>query len=156
MPPPLSSGILLFRHTNGETEVLLIHPGGPYWARKDARAWMIPKGGVDRGETPETAAAREFEEETGAPLAAEPFALCRVRQSGGKIVEVFAAEGDFDTARLSSTEFEMEWPPRSGQLKRYPEADRAQWMTLAEARRMMLESQLPMLDALEARLQSMR
>ncbi len=156
MPPPLSSGILLFRRRNGETEVLLIHPGGPYWARKDAGAWMIPKGGVDVGEAPRDAATREFEEETGARLPAEPFALCRVRQSGGKIVEVFAAEGDFDTARLSSIEFEMEWPPRSGQLRRYPEADRARWMTLAEARRMMLESQLPMLDALEARLQSMR
>ena len=156
MPPPLSAGILLYRRHSGETEVLLIHPGGPYWASKDTGAWMIPKGGVDQNESTQDAAAREFEEETGAPLPADPFALCRVRQSGGKIVEVFAAEGDFDPARLSSTDFEMEWPPRSGRLRRFPEADKARWMTFAEARRMMLESQRPMLDALEARLKSMR
>jgi predicted NUDIX family NTP pyrophosphohydrolase len=156
VPPPLSAGVLLYRQHSGETEVLLIHPGGPYWSKRDDGAWMIPKGGVDEGETPETAAAREFEEETGAALPAEPFALCRVKQSGGKLVEVFAADGDFDPATLSSTEFEMEWPPRSGQLRRFPEADRARWMTLAEARRMMLPSQLPALDALEAKLKAMR
>lgn len=156
MPPPLSAGILLYRQRSGETEVLLIHPGGPYWTNKDGGAWMIPKGGVDEGETPQSAAAREFEEETGASLAAAPFPLCRVKQSGGKIVEVFAAEGAFDPEHLSSNDFEMEWPPRSGQLRRFPEADRARWMTLTEARRMMLESQRPMLDALEAKLQSMR
>ena len=143
MPPPLSAGILLYRRGAGETEVLLIHPGGPYWTNKDAGAWMIPKGGVDDGESAQDAAAREFAEETGFPLAA-------------KLVEVFAAEGDFDTDNLSSADFEMEWPPRSGALRRFPEADKARWMTLAEARRMMLESQLPMLDALEAKLQSMR
>lgn len=156
MPPPRSAGILLYRRLAGETEVLLIHPGGPYWSSKDVGAWMIPKGGVDEGEAAQDAAAREFEEETGAPLVAEPTPLCRVKQSGGKIVEVFAAEADFDPATLKSTEFEMEWPPRSGQLRRFPEADRARWMTLAEARRMMLESQRPMLDALEAKLQSKR
>ena len=156
MPPPLSAGILLYRNSSGDTEVLLIHPGGPYWANKDGGAWMIPKGGIDEGETPQSAAVREFAEETGASLAAEPFPLCRVKQSGGKIVEVFAAEGDFDPEHLSSNDFEMEWPPRSGQLRRFPEADRARWMTLTEARRMMLESQRPMLDALEAKLQSMR
>jgi predicted NUDIX family NTP pyrophosphohydrolase len=152
VPPPLSSGILLFRRRDGETQVLLIHPGGPYWARKDEGAWMIPKGGVDEGEHPQDAAIREYEEELGAPLRSTPFPLCRVKQSGGKIVEVFAAEGDFDPARLKSIDFEMEWPPRSGELRRFPEADRARWMTLAQARRMMLPSQLPMLDALETRL----
>lgn len=156
MPPPLSAGILLYRNSSGDTEVLLIHPGGPYWANKDGGAWMIPKGGIDEGETPQSAAVREFAEETGAQLTAEPFPLCRIKQSGGKIVEVFAAEGDFDPEHLSSNDFEMEWPPRSGQLRRFPEADRARWMTLTEARRMMLESQRPMLDALEAKLQSMR
>lgn len=155
MPPPLSSGILLFRRRDGDTEVLLIHPGGPYWARKDVGAWMIPKGGVDEGERAEDAAVREFEEELGAPLASAPFRLCRVRQSGGKIVEVFAAEGDFDPRRLKSTDFEMEWPRGSGELRRFPEADQARWMTLAEARRMMLPSQLPMLDALESSLKDM-
>lgn len=156
MPPPLSAGILLYRRGAGETEVLLIHPGGPYWAKKDVGAWMIPKGGVGDGEAPRDAAAREFEEETGARLSTEPFPLCRVKQAGGKVVEVFAAESDFDVAGLSSTEFEMEWPPRSGQLRRFPEADRARWMTLGDARRMMLPSQLPMLGALEQKLQSMR
>ena len=152
MPPPLSAGILLYRKRSGETEVLLIHPGGPFWTKKQAGAWMIPKGGIDGGEKPADAALREFEEELGAPPPAAAFPLCRVKQSGGKVVEVFAAEGDFDPATLRSTDFEMEWPPRSGRMERYPEADDARWMTLAEARRMMLPSQLPMLDALETRL----
>ena len=152
MPPPLSAGILLFRAAAGETEVLLVHPGGPYWANKDAGAWMIPKGGVDDGESAADAAVREFREELGTPLAQMPFQLCRIRQSGGKIVEVFAAEGDFDVASLSSMHFEMEWPPRSGTTQRFPECDRARWMTLEEARQMMLPSQLPILDALERKL----
>jgi predicted NUDIX family NTP pyrophosphohydrolase len=156
VPPPLSSGILLFRLTGREPEVLLIHPGGPYWSRKDAGAWMIPKGGVDPGETAAGAALREFEEELGVPLEAAPFRLCTVRQSGGKIVEVFAAEGDFDPSELRSMEFEMEWPRRSGRLERFPECDSARWMTLGEARRMMLPSQLPILDALEGKLNSPR
>ena len=152
MPPPLSAGILLFRKRDENTEVLLIHPGGPYWAKKQAGAWMIPKGGVDPGETAADAAIREYEEELGWPLTTDPLPLCRVKQSGGKIVDVFAAEGDFDPSTLSSTEFEMEWPPRSGEMQRFPEADKARWMTLAQARRMMLPSQLPLLDALETRL----
>ena len=114
---------------------------------------MIPKGGVVEGETPQQAALREYEEELGSPLEADVVPLCRVKQSGGKLVDVFAAEGDFDTSLLKSTEFEMEWPPRSGQLRRYPEAEEARWMTLDQARRMMLPSQLPMLDALEQKLQ---
>jgi predicted NUDIX family NTP pyrophosphohydrolase len=152
VPAPLSAGILLFRRHSGETEVLLIHPGGPFWTKKQAGAWMIPKGGIDPGEEAADAALREFEEELGSPPPAQPFPLCRVKQSGGKIVEVFAAEGNFDPRNLNSTEFEMEWPPRSGRMKRYPEADDARWMTLAEARRMMLPSQIPILDALDARL----
>ncbi|HEU5482040.1 MAG TPA: NUDIX domain-containing protein [Sphingomicrobium sp.] len=156
MPPPLSAGILLFRRRGEATEVLLVHPGGPYWAKKDAGAWMIPKGGVDSGESAADAALREFEEEVGARPDAIPFPLCRIRQSGGKVVEVFAAEGDFDTASLNSMEFEMEWPPRSGALRRFPECDQARWMGLDEARRLMLPSQLPILDALEERLQSIR
>lgn len=153
MPQPLSAGVLLYRCSGaGEIEVLLIHPGGPYWARKDAGAWMIPKGGIAPGESHLQAALREYEEELGSPLASTPFRLCTVRQAGGKVVDVFAAEGDFDPDGLQSAQFEMEWPPRSGRLQRYPECDRARWMTLAEARRMMLPSQLPMLDALEDRL----
>ena len=156
MPPPLSAGILLFRQRSGETEVLLIRPGGPFWANRHDGSWMIPKGGIDDGESAEAAAIREYAEELGAPIESTPHRLCRIRQSGGKIVEVFAAEGDFDPASLNSAEFEMEWPRRSGKMQRFPEAEEARWMTLAEARRMMLASQLPILDALEAKLQSTR
>jgi predicted NUDIX family NTP pyrophosphohydrolase len=154
VPPPLSAGILLFRGRGGGTEVLLIHPGGPFWRNRKAGAWMIPKGGVDEGESAADAAIREFEEEIGIPVTRTPFRLCRIRQSGGKLVEVFATEGDFDPARLSSLEFEMEWPPKSGEIQRFPEADEARWMDLATARAMMLPSQLPILDALEERLSS--
>ncbi len=156
VPPPHSAGILLFRERDGEIEVLLIHPGGPYWSNRHVGAWMIPKGGVGEGERPEDAALREFEEELGSPLESSPLPLCRVRQSGGKIVEAFAAEGDFDPASLRSTDFEMEWPRRSGEMQRFPEADEARWMTLGQARRMMLPSQLPLIDALESKLRSMR
>ena len=152
MPPPLSAGILLFRERERRTEVLLIKPGGPFWRKKDVGAWMIPKGAVEAGETPADAALREFEEETGTALGSVPFPLRRIRQSGGKHVEAFAAEGDLDVAAVKSNEFEVEWPPKSGQLQRHPEVAEARWMTLAEARAMMLPSQLPLLDALEEKL----
>ena len=137
---------------NSEIEVLLIKPGGPFWRNKDAGAWMIPKGAVERGETAAEAALREFEEETGSRRTGVPFPLARVRQSGGKSVEAFALEGDLDAASFKSIDFEMEWPPRSGRLQRFPEAEEARWMSLAEARKLMLPSQLPLLDALEAKL----
>lgn len=152
MLAPRSAGILLFRNGGDETQVLLVHPGGPFWRSKDAGTWMIPKGAIEPGESAADAAIREFEEELGAPLAVIPFPLCTVRQKGGKIVEAFAAEGDFDPAALTSMEFEMEWPPRSGQAARFPEVDAARWMGLNEARAMVLPSQLPMLDALEEKL----
>ena len=152
MPPPLSAGILLFRSRNRTTEVLLIRPGGPFWRNKDKGAWMIPKGMVEPGEAAAEAAMREFEEETGVRLEAVPFPLAKVRQSGGKIVEAFAVEGDLDPATIRSVDFEMEWPPKSGRRQSFPEAEEARWMTFAEAREMMLPSQLPLLDALEAKL----
>jgi len=152
MPPPLSAGILLFRLQRGETEVLLIKPGGPYWRNKDAGAWMIPKGLVEPGEAPAEAALREFAEETGVSLTTAPFPLATVRQAGGKIVEAFAVEGDLDPANVRSNEFEVEWPPRSGLTGRFPEVAEAKWMTLGEARGRMLPSQLPLLDALEAKM----
>jgi predicted NUDIX family NTP pyrophosphohydrolase len=149
MPPPLSAGILLFRQRAGETQVLLIKPGGPYWRSRDAGAWMIPKGAIEPGETPIEAALREFAEETGSILTSVPFPLASVRQAGGKTVMAFAVEGDLDASAVRSNEFEVEWPPRSGRLERFPEVAEARWMPLAEARDMMLPSQLPLLDALE-------
>ena len=152
MPPPLSAGVLLFRQQDGGTEVLLIKPGGPYWTKRDAGAWMIPKGMVERGEAPAEAALREFAEETGTVLTAVPFPLATVRQAGGKHVQAFAVEGDLNPAKVRSNDFEMEWPPRSGRIERFPEVVEARWMSLAEARAMMLPSQMPLLDALETRL----
>lgn len=132
--------------------MLLVHPGGPFWRSKDAGTWMIPKGGIGPGESAAEAAIREFQEELGSVLETVPFPLCTVKQAGGKIVDVFAAEGDFDPAMLDSMEFELEWPRGSGRFRRYPEVDEARWMTMEEGRRMMLPSQLPILDALEAKL----
>jgi predicted NUDIX family NTP pyrophosphohydrolase len=152
MPPPLSAGILLFRQRQGATEVLLIRPGGPFWRNKDAGAWMIPKGKVEAAEVPAEAALREFAEETGTRLTSVPIPLAVIRQSGGKIVEAFTLEGDLDPTAVHSNEFEMEWPPRSGRREHFPEVAEARWMPLAEARAMMLASQLPLLDALEAKL----
>lgn len=152
MPSPRSAGILLFRQRGGAIEVLLIKPGGPFWRNKDAGAWMIPKGEIEPGETAAEAALREFAEETGVQIESVPFPLATVRQSGGKIVEAFAVEGDLDPHVIRSIEFEMEWPPRSGRIQRFPEAHEARWMTPAQARVMMLPSQLPLLDALEAKL----
>ena len=152
MPPPLSAGILLYRRRSDELEVLLVKHGGPFWRNKDVGAWMIPKGAVEPGEMPAEAALREFEEETGTRLTSAPFPLKKIRQSGGKTVEAFALEGDLDPAAVTSNEFELEWPPRSGRLERFPECEQARWMTIAEARTMMLPSQIPLLDALEQRL----
>jgi predicted NUDIX family NTP pyrophosphohydrolase len=152
MPPPRSAGVLLFRQRDGGAEVLLIKPGGPFWRNKDVGAWMIPKGMVERGEAPAEAALREFEEETGTRLSAVPFPLASVRQAGGKIVEAFAVEGDLDPTAIRSIDFEIEWPPRSGRRERFPEAAEARWLSLSDARSLMLPSQLPLLDALEKKL----
>jgi predicted NUDIX family NTP pyrophosphohydrolase len=152
MTPPPSAGILLFRQRAGQTEVLLVKPGGPFWRNRDAGAWMIPKGMIEPGEAPAEAALREFEEETGTRLSAVPFPLATVRQAGGKMVEAFAVEGDLDPAVITSIEFELEWPPKSGRRQQFPEVEQARWMNLAEARDYMLPSQLPLLDALEEKL----
>jgi predicted NUDIX family NTP pyrophosphohydrolase len=154
MPPPLSAGVLLFRQRDGQTEVLLIKPGGPFWRNKDVGAWMIPKGRVEPGEVPADAALREFEEETGTRLTSVPFPLARVRQAGGKWVEAFALEGDLDPNAIVSNDFEIEWPPRSGRFELFPEAELARWMTFEQAREMMLPSQLPLIDALEEKLRA--
>ena len=147
-----SAGILLFLVRDAMIQVLLIKPGGPFWKNRDAGVWMIPKGAVEADETAVETALREFQEETGTALSAVPFPLATIRQSGGKVIEAFAVEGDLDTTSVRSNEFEVEWPPRSGKFERFPEVAEARWMALEEARTMMLPSQLPLLDALEQKL----
>ena len=150
--PSVSAGVILYKRDGEDLSVLLILPGGPYWRNKDVGAWMIPKGGIEPGETAWEAALREFEEELGTRLTGALRPLCRIRQAGGKWVEAFALEGDLDAGRIVSNSFEIEWPPRSGQMQSYPEVDRAAWFTLAEAYARILPSQRPILDALEAEL----
>ena len=145
-----SAGILLHRERDGGTEVLLVHPGGPYWARKDAGAWSIPKGECDEGEDPRQRALREFEEELGVapPLAAELRDLGSVRLRSGKHVTAWAAPGDLDAAAIRSNTFTLEWPPRSGVLREFPEVDRAGWFGLEEAREKLNPAQAAFLDVL--------
>jgi predicted NUDIX family NTP pyrophosphohydrolase len=129
--------------------VLLVHPGGPFWAKRDEGAWSIPKGEIEPGEQAIDVARREFQEELGAPPPeSELTALGSIRQAGGKVVHAWTAAGDFDVAQLKSVDFTMEWPPRSGRMQEFPEVDRAAWFALDEARRMILSSQLPLLDRL--------
>jgi len=144
-----SAGVLLHRRTPA-LEVLLVHPGGPYWQRKDRGAWQIPKGEIEPGEDPETAARRETEEELGVALSGALRPLGDVRQAGGKWVTAFTLEQDLDPAAIRSNIFEIEWPPRSGTLQSFPEVSAARWLAVEEARRIMLPSQCPFLDRLVA------
>ena len=146
--PQRSAGILLFRRRRGAIEVLLAHPGGPFWAKKDEGAWSIPKGVYEPGEDGLSAARREFAEETGAQTEGEAVALGAFRQSSAKTVDVWAIEGEFDPAHLRSNTFTLEWPPRSGRRREVPEIDRVQWFALDEASRKMLKGQRPILQAL--------
>jgi predicted NUDIX family NTP pyrophosphohydrolase len=139
--PKRSAGILMYRRRGAEPEVLLVHPGGPFWKNKDLGAWSIPKGEYSESEDPLAAAKREFEEETGLTPQGECFPLGELVQGGRKIVTAFAFEGDFDPATLRSNTFELEWPPRSGRKAAFPEVDRAQWFTPADARRKILKGQ---------------
>ncbi len=147
--PKRSAGLLLFREVAGRLEVLLVHPGGPFWARKDEGAWSIPKGEFEAGEEPLAAARREFAEETGAeaPLG-EALGLGAVPQPSGKIIQAWAVRGEFDPSGLKSNTFSIEWPPRSGRHAEFPEVDRAAWFGLEEARRSIQPGQAPLLDAL--------
>jgi predicted NUDIX family NTP pyrophosphohydrolase len=146
--PKRSAGLLLYRLTGGEVEVFLVHPGGPYWAKKNEGAWSIPKGEIDEGEDPLAAARREFKEETGVWPEGEAIPLGTVRQPGGKLVTAFAVEGDLDADTIRSNTFTREWPPRSGRMRAFPEVDRAGWFGKEEAERKILKGQRAILDAL--------
>jgi predicted NUDIX family NTP pyrophosphohydrolase len=147
-----SAGILLYRRREGAVEVLLVHPGGPFWARKDLGAWSIPKGEVDEGEDPRACALREFAEETGTRLPDGALhELGSARLKSGKLVQAFAVEGDLDPATVSSNTFELEWPPRSGRMRSFPEIDRAGWFDLPTARAKLNPAQVAFVDRLEER-----
>ncbi len=160
MAPRQSAGILLFRRAaGGEAEVLLAHPGGPFFARRDDGYWSIPKGEPDAGEEDLLAVARrEFAEEVGhpAPEAATAIELGTIVQKGGKVVHAWALEGDLDPATASSNRFELEWPPRSGRREQFPEIDRVAWFSPAQARRKVKQAQIPLIDRLLEALASAR
>ncbi|CCD89731.1 conserved hypothetical protein; putative NUDIX family protein [Bradyrhizobium sp. ORS 285] len=146
--PARSAGVLAFRRRGGTLEVLLVHPGGPFWRNKDAGAWSIPKGEFGTGESAEAVARREFAEELGTVLIAPLIPLGEIKQRGGKVVEAFAAETDLDADAIVSNTFELEWPPRSGRIQRFPEVDRAAWFDLTEARARINSAQAALLDRL--------
>lgn len=148
--PKTAAGLLLYRRRPPGLEVLLAHPGGPFWVRRDLGAWSIPKGEIGPGEEPVAAARREFREEIGLDVSGPVVSLGQIRQPGGKLVQIWAAEGDFDPARLESNTFDMEWPRGSGRMQTFPEVDRAGWFELAEARRRILPGQAAFFDALVA------
>ena len=143
-----SAGLLLFREGTAGLEVLLVHPGGPFWAKKDDGAWSIPKGEFGDDEEPLTAAKREFEEEMGVAAAGEFIPLEPLKQPGGKLVFAWALQADFDTSRLKSNMFSMEWPPKSGRQQEFPEVDRAGWFPMETARMKILKGQAGLLDQL--------
>ncbi|MGH2868480.1 MAG: NUDIX domain-containing protein [Solirubrobacteraceae bacterium] len=150
---PCSAGILLYRRSAGVLEVLLVHPGGPFWAKRDAGVWSIPKGEYDADEEPLRAARREFEEELGSPPPSdEPSDLGEIRQKSGKRVRAWALAGDLDADAIESNLFTIEWPPRSGRQHEFPEVDRAQWFGLIEARTKINPAQEALLDRLETEL----
>lgn len=153
-PPKRSAGLLMYRRALGIVEVFLVHPGGPYWSKKNEGSWTIPKGEYETGEEPLGAAVREFQEETGFK-ASEPFiALGSVQQKSGKIVVAWAFEGDCEPADLVSNTCEIEWPPRSGKKLAIPEVDRGDWFSLDRARKVIRNEQTPLLDALTQQLAS--
>jgi len=146
-----SAGLLLYRFGEEGLEVLLAHPGGPFWAKKDLGAWSIPKGEFENGEEPLAAARREFQEEIGIAIHGDFLALTPVKQPSRKIIHAFALEHDLSVAHITSNNFEMEWPPKSGKTQSFPEVDRAAWFLLEEARRRINKGQVPILDELARR-----
>lgn len=153
--PKKSAGLLCFRKGSDGPEVLLVHPGGPFWAKRDDGAWSIPKGEIEPDEDPLMAARREFEEETGFQAVGDPIPLDPLRQSGGKLVFAWAMRGDCDPSRLKSNTFSMEWPPKSGTKREFPEVDRAAWFPIETARRKILKGQAPLIAELEVKLNAL-
>jgi predicted NUDIX family NTP pyrophosphohydrolase len=149
MPKKISAGILMYRIRADVLEVLLVHPGGPLWARKDAGAWTIPKGGIDDDADALEAAKREFAEETGSPVDGEFLRLTPLRQPSGKVIHAWAVRGDLDAAKIKSNAFTMEWPPRSGRRQEFPEIDRGAWFAIPEASQKLLPGQLRFLAELQ-------
>jgi predicted NUDIX family NTP pyrophosphohydrolase len=147
-----SAGILMYRYCASTLEIFLVHPGGPFWKNKDLGAWSIPKGEFDKGEDPLEAAKREFHEETGFTVNGSFIALGPVRQAGGKLVYAWATEGDYKAESIKSNSFTMEWPPRSGRRKEFPEVDRAGWFSIELAKEKIVEGQLMLLDELQRKL----
>jgi predicted NUDIX family NTP pyrophosphohydrolase len=144
-----SAGLLMYRGATQSLEVLLVHPGGPFWRNKDDGAWSIPKGEIDADEDPEEVARREFVEELGSAPTGPLRPLGDIRQRGGKRVHAFVTKGDLDVSAIVSNTFELEWPPKSGRMQTFPEVDRAEWFTLPVARKKILEGQRPLLDRLK-------
>jgi predicted NUDIX family NTP pyrophosphohydrolase len=152
MPKKLSAGIVLFRKREAGIEVLIVHPGGPFWAKQDDGAWSIPKGEYLEGEDPLAVAKREFTEETGSELSGPFVELSPAKQPGGKVIRAWAVEGDLDAATIRSNSFSLEWPPKSGHVQSFPEVDRALWCNPTLARQKLLPGQRVFLDELEARM----
>ncbi|MEW6657976.1 MAG: NUDIX domain-containing protein [Thermodesulfobacteriota bacterium] len=146
--PIQSAGLLMYRHRNGILEVLLVHPGGPFWAKKDLGAWSLPKGEFAPGEDALAAARREFAEETGFPAEGEFIPLTPRKQPSGKVIQAWAFQGDCDPGAVKSNTFTLEWPPRSGRQQEFPEIDRAGWFTLAEAKVKIIPGQAGFLEEL--------
>jgi predicted NUDIX family NTP pyrophosphohydrolase len=145
----VSGGILMYRMHSGTLEIFLVHPGGPFWTKKDLGAWSIPKGEIDADESPLEAALREFEEETGVPVSGHYIPLTPVRLKSGKVIRAWAVEGDIDPSKIRSNTFTMEWPPHSGKKQDFPEIDRASWFNIEDAKRKINQGQAGLLEELE-------
>lgn len=148
-----SAGILLYRFHNNSIELLLVHPGGPYWAKRDAGAWSIPKGEFDENEDPLDAAVREMEEETGAKVSGKFMELTPVKQKSGKLIYAWGIEGNFNPGEINSNSFEIEWPPKSGKKISFPEIDKAAWFKPDEAKKRIMEGQIPLIEEIVEKLQ---
>ncbi|MFA6249229.1 MAG: NUDIX domain-containing protein [Mucilaginibacter sp.] len=147
--PKQSAGVLLYKLTDGLLHLFLVHPGGPFFRKKDDGAWSIPKGEFDDGEEPLAAAQREFEEEVGKPVSGNFIKLQPIKQKSGKVVHAWAVEGDIDHEQITSNQFEMEWPPKSGKVTSFPEIDRAGWFIIDVARQKIIPGQIALIDELE-------